>query len=160
MQTQRRNLLTWIALIVVSAILGIGSRRFGHIAPGFVAAYAGDTLWALVVFLAFGLLLPTASTWRVAALAATFSLLIELSQLYHVPWIDAVRRTTPGGLILGYSFVWSDLVCYGAGVALGVLLERLVCGAFAGAVVIRSDPGLSPRLDSPRTDGQNETPIS
>ena len=48
--------------------LGLGSRRYRpQICRAFVAAYAGDTLWALVAFLGIGLLLPRASTWRVAA---------------------------------------------------------------------------------------------
>lgn len=64
----RRHPVTWLALIVVVVIPGLGSRRFGHSLPGLVAAYAGDTLWALAAFLGTGLILPRASTWRVAAL--------------------------------------------------------------------------------------------
>ena len=65
------------------------------------------------------------TTGRVAVLALVVSLLVELSQLYHAPWIDSVRQTTIGGLILGFGFLWSDLVCYAAGVGLGVALERI-----------------------------------
>jgi hypothetical protein len=43
--------------------------------------------------------------------------------LYHAGWIDAIRATRLGGLILGYGFLWSDLVCYAAGVGLGAILE-------------------------------------
>ena len=92
--------------------------------PGFVAAYAGDTLWATAAFLGVGLVLPGASTKQVAALAMTVSVAVEVSQLYHAPWIDAVRRTTVGGLALGSGFVWSDLACYAVGVGLGILVER------------------------------------
>jgi hypothetical protein len=28
-----------------------------------------------------------------------------------------------GGLLLGYGFLWSDLICYGAGISAGFLLE-------------------------------------
>jgi hypothetical protein len=52
----------------------------------------------------------------------SFSIAIELSQLYHAPWIDSIRHTTLGGLILGFDFVWSDLVCYAVGVGIGVLM--------------------------------------
>jgi hypothetical protein len=121
-----RGFLISIALIVLFALLGIGSRRYAERLPGFVAAYAGDTLWALVAFLGIGLLLPRVSTWAVAVLAMAFSVLIELSQLYHAPWIDAIRRTTVGGLALGFGFLWGDLACYAAGVALGILIERVV----------------------------------
>ena len=91
--------------------------------PGFIAAYAGDTLWALAAFLGFGVLLPRASTRTIAILAMAFSVAIELSQLYHAPWIDSIRQTTLGGLILGFGFLWSDLACYAVGVVLGVLVD-------------------------------------
>ena len=57
--------------------------------------------------------------------AMAFAVAIELSQLYHAPWIDSIRRTTLGGLILGFGFLWSDLACYALGVGLGVLVETL-----------------------------------
>src|SRR4051812_27981726 len=100
MRRSRRKPLAWLVLITCAAALGIGTRRFGHSMPGFVAAYAGDTLWALVAFLGFGLILPRVSAWRVAALAMSFSVMIEVSQLYHAPWIDAIRGMTLGGLVL------------------------------------------------------------
>jgi hypothetical protein len=43
--------------------------------------------------------------------------------LYHAPWIDSIRGTTLGGLILGYGYLWSDLACYAVGVGLGALME-------------------------------------
>ena len=91
--------------------------------PGFIAAYAGDTLWALAAFLGIGLLLPRASTRTIALLAMAFSVAVELSQLYHAPWIDSIRQTTLGGLILGFGFLWSDLACYAVGVGLGAAIE-------------------------------------
>ena len=62
-------------------------------------------------------------------LAMAFSVAIELSQLYHAPWIDSIRQTTLGGLILGFGFLWSDLACYAAGVGIGVILELIVLPA-------------------------------
>jgi hypothetical protein len=122
---RRRNPALWIALIASASFLGIGSRRYAPILPGFIAAYAGDTLWALAAFLGIGLLLPRASTWLVAILALAVSLLVETSQLYKAPWIETIRYTTLGGLILGYDFVASDLACYTVGVGLGVIFESV-----------------------------------
>lgn len=106
--------------------LGLGSRRFGTSLPTLVATYAGDTLWALTVFLVAGALSPRARMSRRAAIALAVSYGVEISQLYHAPWIDSLRRSTLGGLTLGVGFLWSDLVCYTVGVAAGVLLERVV----------------------------------
>ena len=52
-----------------------------------------------------------------------FFVAIELSLLYHARWIDSIWSTTPGGLIPGFAFVCSDLVCYAGGIGLGVLIE-------------------------------------
>jgi hypothetical protein len=123
MRQSRRHPVLWLALIALTATLGLGSRRFGPFLPGFLAAYAGDSLWALVVFLGIGLLLPRTSTRRVTIAAMAFSVLIEVSQLYHAPWIDSIRHTTLGGLILGFGFLWTDLACYAVGVGLGALTE-------------------------------------
>ena len=134
MRASRRNRPAWIALIALTVLLGLASRRPALHLPFFLAAYAGDTLWATAVFLGIGLLLPRASTWRVAFLAFLFSVLVELGQLYHAPWIDSIRHTTLGGLVLGFDFVWSDLACYAVGVVLGLLIEGI-------ASLRRSAPG-------------------
>jgi hypothetical protein len=126
---RRRNPLFQMALIALASVLGIGSRHCAHALPGFIAAYAGDTLWALAAFLGFGLILPRQSTWRVALLAMAFSVLIEVSQLYHAPWLDSIRQTALGGLVLGFGFLWTDLACYAVGVGLGVILERIALAA-------------------------------
>ncbi len=137
MQRPRRNRLTRLALIALVIALGLGSRRFGQSLPAFVATYAGDTLWALLVYLGIGLILSRGSTWRVAALAMSFSVMIEVSQLYHAPWIDSIRGTTLGALVLGQGFLWSDLACYAVGIGLGVLIESI-----SGSILI-------PRVDPP-----------
>jgi hypothetical protein len=129
MAMRRRNSLVQLALITLAAVLGIGSRRNARALPGFMATYAGDTMWALAAFAGVGLLLPRASTRTIALLAMILSIAVELSQLYHAPWIDSIRQTTFGGLILGFGFLWSDLACYAAGVGLGVILERIVLAA-------------------------------
>jgi len=123
MRSVRRHPLWQIGLLGLTVVLGLGSRRFGFALPEFVAIYAGDSLWGLALFLFLGLILPGMTTGWVAALALVVSLVVELSQLYHAPWIDSVRQTTIGGLILGFGFLWSDLVCYAAGIGLGAALE-------------------------------------
>ena len=80
-------------------------------------------LWALMVFLIFGALLPRHSTMRLALYALLFSYTIEFSQLYHASWIDAIRQTRFGGLVLGFGFLWSDLVSYVMGISIGALGE-------------------------------------
>jgi len=127
-----RRRFAWLALLAVTILLGLGSRRFGARLPNFVAAYAGDTLWATAAFLGIGLALMRASTGRVALMAMILSVLVETSQLYKAPWIDSIRRTTLGSLVLGHDFVWSDLACYAVGIGLGILIELAIQNGRAG----------------------------
>jgi hypothetical protein len=120
---ERRRPLYFIAAIVVVA-LGLASRRYGDVLPQFIAEYAGDTLWALMVFLAICVIWPRVRVSRAAIAALLISYGVEVSQLYHAAWIDTLRRTTLGRLTLGSGFLWSDLVCYTAGAAAGVVLDR------------------------------------
>ncbi len=68
-------------------------------------------------------MLPRASTRTIAGMALAVSVAVEISQLYHAPWIDSIRQTTLGGLILGFGFLWSDLACYLVGVVLGAVID-------------------------------------
>lgn len=79
-----------------------------------------------MVFVGVGFLAPRWSSLRVAGTALLFSYAIELSQLYHAPWIDGIRHNRIGGLILGFGFLWSDVLCYSVGIAFGFLAELLV----------------------------------
>ncbi len=120
-----RNRILYACLVLTTIPLGLGSRSSIPL-PNFIATYAGDTLYAVMFFFIFGFLLPKQPTWKIAALAASLSYIIEISQFYHAPWIDNIRQTRIGGLILGYTFIWSDIVCYTVGVAFGSIVDRLI----------------------------------
>lgn len=97
--------------------------------PTFAAKYGGDALWALLVFCGFAFILPRASTLRLALLALGFAWAIEFSQIYHAEWIDQIRSTRLGALILGSTFNWPDLLAYAVVISGGVLLDRFHCKA-------------------------------
>jgi uncharacterized protein DUF2809 len=119
----RRNRILYACAILIAASLGIASRRYPDFFPDFVADYARDTLWTLAVYAAIGLVFRSLAIWRAAAGAFVISALVEFSQLYHAPWIDAIRGTTLGALALGSEFVTTDLTCYAVGAFLGMLIE-------------------------------------
>lgn len=112
-----------IAIAVVIATGLLSRSSLATRLPGFVETYAGDTLWALALFLGLGLLLPRTHTVTVAILALAIAFGIELSQFYQAPWINRLRGTHLGALILGFGFLWTDLVCYACGIALGAAGE-------------------------------------
>ena len=119
----KRSRLKYLTAAVVVVLLGLASRHYSDLIPPVVASYAGDTLWALTAFLGIGILFPGSSTARVGLAAMLFAVSIELSQLYQTPWINQLRNTTLGALILGQGFLWSDILCYAIGVGSGYILE-------------------------------------
>ncbi len=125
MSTKRHRLLYAVFTIIV-IILGLSSRKFAFALPDLLNDYLGDALWALMIFAGFGFLFPKIATKKLAFISLIFCYGIEISQLYHVPWIDNIRATTLGGLVLGYGFLWSDLVAYTIGVGVGVLCEFML----------------------------------
>jgi hypothetical protein len=105
--------------------MGLASRQVAASLPPFVAAYAGDTLWAVLAFVVIACIEAGWETVRVAVAALLTAYAVELSQLYHAPWIEAVRNTRLGALALGFGFLWSDIACYTVGVVLCVAIEQL-----------------------------------
>ena len=118
-----RNRVLYAALAVAVVAAGLLWRSGLIPLPHWLSNYGGDALWALMVFVGCGFLLPRASTGMIALMALAFSWGVELSQLYHAPWIDTIRATLPGRLVLGNTFNWPDLAAYAVGIALGALAE-------------------------------------
>ena len=116
----------YVTAAVVVVLAGLASRRYREQLPSFLADYAGDTLWALMVFLLVSAVLAGQSLMMRTAIALGLSFLVEISQLYHAPWIDSIRQTTLGGLVLGFGFLSSDLACYSVGIAIGIVAELAI----------------------------------
>lgn len=110
----------WLAFVICA---GLASRSRILSLPPFLAKYAGDALWAMMVFVGFGLLFPKHRTTSIALMALAFSVAIETSQLYHAPWIDSFRRTTLGKLALGDTFAWRDIAAYLVGIFVASAIE-------------------------------------
>lgn len=106
-----RGLFALTAGIVLA--LGLLSRVPALQLPSFW----GDVLWACMVYALIGLLAPRLSIGRRTLVAWALCMLVECSQCFHAPWLDALRATTWGHLALGSTFVWSDLLCYTLGAA-------------------------------------------
>ncbi len=121
-----RKGLIYLSFVIVVVILGLSSRLFSTYLPRWVNLYLGDCLWALMIFLTVGLLFKARDTKWVAVVALVFCYSIEVSQLYHSQWIDTIRNTRIGGLVLGRGFLWSDLISYSIGIAIGTVLDKLI----------------------------------
>lgn len=123
----RRRMLIRAALALVVIACGLSLRWYGFPLglPAFVVKYGGSLLWATMVFLPVGVLLPWLTRSQLASIALVIAIAVEFSRLVHTPWLDAFRLTTAGALLLGRIFSLWDLVAYAIGIAFGVWVDRL-----------------------------------
>lgn len=119
MHSAIRRRMIYLACAACVMLLGLASRRYASYLPAFLGAYSGDTLWALMLFLLVSVVCVRHTPLQRAAISVTLAYMVEFSQLYHAAWIDSLRQTVLGGLVLGFGFLWTDLVCYSVGIGLG-----------------------------------------
>jgi hypothetical protein len=108
---------------ILVMIFGLLSRRLTYYIPDIINLFLGDALWALMIYFLIRFVFIKLSVKKSFIISVTFCYAIEISQLYHSGWIDNIRGTMIGGLILGYGFLWSDLAAYLIGIGAGVLLD-------------------------------------
>ncbi|MGY3238723.1 glucose dehydrogenase [Bradyrhizobium sp. USDA 4448] len=122
----RQTSLIRVALALVVIACGLSLRRYGFPLglPAFVVKYGGSLLWATMVFLLVGLLLPRLPRSQLAVIAMAVAAVVEFSRLVHTPWLDAFRLTTAGALLLGRIFSLWNLAAYAVGIGFGIWLDR------------------------------------
>ncbi|MBC9882200.1 DUF2809 domain-containing protein [Bradyrhizobium sp. INPA01-394B] len=129
-----------LALVVVAC--GLGLRWYGLPLglPAFVVKYGGSLLWATMVFLLVGIVLPQLTRGQLATIAMVIAVVVEFSRLVHVPWLDAFRLTTAGALLLGRIFALSNLIAYLVGIVAGIWLDGRVARDQAKYLRLRAGP--------------------
>lgn len=109
--------LAYIILMVVLIIAGLLSRKI-HFLP----AETGDALWAMTLFCFIKLVWHKANLRKVALATLFIAYAVEFSQLIRWEWLNNLRSTTIGHLLLGQGFLWVDLLAYTIGVGAMVIL--------------------------------------
>jgi hypothetical protein len=117
--TQR---ITYFGVAALIVVLGLAIRHAGL--PWVFAKYGGSGLWGMMIYFVLACLLPKAPILHKAILACFLVTLVELSRLYHVPWLDDFRTTTAGAILLGRFFSVGNILAYWIGIACGAALDR------------------------------------
>lgn len=113
--------IRYMMLVFITIILGITSRKIS-----FVPLYIGDTLYAVMMYFIIRAIFIHGSIKMVSALSLLSCYMIEFSQLYSAPWINAIRSNLLGRLVLGQGFLMSDIIAYTVGILIVVLCELLI----------------------------------
>ena len=121
----KTNQFMYFIAIFLCIILGLASRMYSSNLSPLIAHNAGDALWAMMVYFGFRFLLVQKNMRTAITLSLLFSFGIEFSQLYQSDWINQIRNTTIGALILGKGFLLIDLVRYTIGILLAAFVDLL-----------------------------------
>ena len=125
MKTKRDTRIYLLIMFVITAF-GLPARIVQDQLPTWYVLYFGDYLWAMLLFFVFALVLRNMSAFKVAITTLLFTYIIEISQLLHPQWLDYLRSIKLFALVLGYGFLWSDIVAYTFGIFTGALVERFL----------------------------------
>jgi hypothetical protein len=127
-----RSRLIYAGLATLTIVCGLATRPLRSAIGPALAENIGDALWAVLVYLLIAWIWRRQTSHRIALAALVVSVAVECSQLCHAPWLDAIRRTTLGGLALGWGFAWGDLIAYATGIAGCFLAEKYFTPQLAG----------------------------
>jgi hypothetical protein len=113
-------------LCLAIIISGLALRRFGLGVglPASIVKYGGSVLWGTMVFFLVALAASKLARRSIALISILIAIGVELFRLVHAPWLDEFRLTLPGALLLGRIFSAWDMLAYGAGIVLGMELDR------------------------------------
>ncbi len=82
---------------------------------------AGDILYQIFWLLIFIFIWPKFPPGVIAVAVFCISSFLEFLQLWHPPFLEAIRSTFAGRLLIGTTFSWSDFFYYFLGSLLGYL---------------------------------------
>ncbi len=121
--TIKRSRVLYFFIIIGLIGTGLAARKWKVVLPDLVNVYLGDAIWAAMIYFGIAFIFNRKNLIFIGILSLTFCYCIEISQFYHAPWIDAIRNTRIGALILGFAFLRSDILAYTLGIGLSFLGE-------------------------------------
>jgi len=123
--TNEPKRIFYVIAVILTIALGLSSRYFTTLPP-FIQSHAGDTIWAMMVYFLFRFFFIHRSKYAALYLSVIFCFIVEFSQLYQANWINTIRDTLLGALILGKGFLGKDLLRYCIGIVIAFILDKWI----------------------------------
>lgn len=117
MKFNLKNLIIAIILFLVEVLIATKLKDFF-----FIRAYLGDVIVVILIYY-FVLAFVDFNKTKLIIGIFIFSCLIEFAQYFHFAEILGFRDNKLMMIVLGNSFSWIDILCYGAGCVLLYLFE-------------------------------------
>ncbi len=120
----RRSRFVYGISFLVMIVVGLPTRLVPELLPSFMVSHVGDALWAMAIFFGLGWRKQAAPTRRLILVALVITWGIEFSQFIQTDWLNQLRHVKLFALILGFTFLPSDLLMYTLGILVAALIER------------------------------------
>lgn len=117
-----------IALALITPV-GLATKIYDGPAAWWVRDYLGGVLYVVFWILAVLWIRPGWSPRRVAPGVLLVTCALEFLQLWHPPFLEAIRSAAVGRALIGTTFVWWDLPHYVVGAVLGAVLGSRLASA-------------------------------
>ena len=100
-------------LLCMGAIVPLGYWvRFSQLGSPWISDALGSVAYEIFWILLGVFLFPLASPAKVAITVGLATSAIEFLQLWQPPFLQMLRATVPGRLVLGNTFSWTDFPAY------------------------------------------------
>jgi hypothetical protein len=116
--------MLYLIAFIVAICLGLCTRMYSNSLPTFVSSHFGDGLWACMIYFGVRFLLVEKKLIFAILGSLLFCFGIEVSQLYQADWINEIRSTLIGSLVLGHGYLSVDLLRYSVGIIISYLLDK------------------------------------
>ena len=129
-KVQRHRVLKYRTVLLISIFLIVPLGyvvRFHGPAPEWLNDSFGSIAYEIFWILLVAFLFPQASPLWTAVGVCLATCVLEFLQLWHPPFLEAMRATLPGRLVLGNNFTGSDFLSYFIGSLLGWVWMRSLC---------------------------------
>lgn len=113
-------------IIFITIILGLASRYFSSLLASWVNVYLGDILYGLMFYYIFSFIFINSDRKKLLLITIIYLSFIEVSQLYRNEFLDNLRNTLIGHLVLGKGFLLSDIFSYILGSLIGYFTDKKV----------------------------------
>lgn len=116
--------LCYFIIFISSLLLGLFIRSLTSHFHWLVNLMLGDIVWAFMVYYFIRLLFTKISPLKTLFVGVLFSFIIEFSQLIQNDFMNYLRTFKVIALIIGYGFLWNDLLSYSIGIGSAYWMDR------------------------------------
>ncbi|MCT7948942.1 DUF2809 domain-containing protein [Ancylothrix sp. C2] len=104
--------LCLLVTMVIVSVLGLASKFYKGPGYDWVNGFAGDIFYETFWICAVVFVWPELSPAKVSGGVFFVTCLVEFLQLWKPPFLQVIRATFAGKLLLGTTFVWADFPYY------------------------------------------------